>query len=138
MKKVKKRSKGANKLRGSFSNLHDHLGLTVLNYNKYILDFFFFFFYIIIFGMVPPSNPCFPSPPSPSLFPGFYRAKADVVIYCGHPSLVLIHHRPVARRSWQQLFAFEFNRGAVSQRRQVKSITNAPLSRRIINQRQER
>ncbi|TNN79255.1 hypothetical protein EYF80_010500 [Liparis tanakae] len=49
---------------------------------------------------------------------GFYSAKADVVIYCGNPSLVLIHHWPVARRSWQQLFAFEFNRGAVSQRRQ--------------------
>lgn len=73
-----------------------------------------------------------------SLFPGFYRAKADVVIYCGHPSLVLIHHRLVARRSWQQLFAFEFNRGAVSQRQQVKSITKVLLSHRIINQRQER
>lgn len=79
-----------------------------------------------------------PSPPFCSLFPGFYSAKADMVIYCGHPSLVLIHHRPVARRSWQQLFAFEFNRGAVSQRRQVKSITNTLLSHRIINQRQER
>lgn len=82
-----------------------------------------------IFGIFPPSFPFFlPSPPSRLLFPGFYSAKADVVIYCGHPSLVLIHHRPVARRSWQQLFAFEFNRGAVSQRRQVKSITNAVVT----------
>lgn len=81
----------------------------------------------------------FLSPPlSRSLFPGFYSARADTVIYCGHPSLVLIHHQPVARQSWQQLFAFEFNRGAVSQRRQVKSITNALLSHQIINQRQER
>lgn len=77
-------------------------------------------------------------PPSLSLFLGFYSAKADMVIYCGHPSLILIHHWTVARQSWQQLFAFEFDRGAVSQWRQVKSITNAQLSRRIINQRRER
>lgn len=31
-------------------------------------------------------------------------ARADAVIYCGHPSLSLIHHRPVAR---QQLFALD-------------------------------
>lgn len=77
-------------------------------------------------------------PPSSSRFPDFYSAQADVVIYCGHPSLPLIHHRPVARQSWQQLFAFEFDGGAVSQRRQVKSITNTTLSRRIINQGRER
>lgn len=73
-----------------------------------------------------------PSPPPPRIG----AARPDAVIYCGHPSLPLIHHRPVAR---QQLFALEPDRVAVSQRRrQVKSITNKSLSCRLINQRRGR
>lgn len=127
----------SDKLRGSFSKLLPH-ARDPFKQEQLHLRFFF------LVCSLPPSLTSFlPSLSFVSLSLShssqvFYSAKADVVIYCGHPSLVLIHHRPVARRSWQQLFAFEFNRGAVSQRRQVKSITNAPLSRRIINQRRER
>lgn len=106
-----------------------HTYVTVLNNRSHV-------WICIFFSYVQPFSSLLD--PSRSHFPGFYSAKADMVIYCGHPSLILIHHRPVARQSWQQLFAFEFDRGAVSQRRQVKSITNVLVSRWIINQRRKR
>lgn len=96
----------------------------------------FFFSFLVVFSSLPSLS--LSSLGRPNSSQGFYGAKADVLIYCGHPSPALIHHRGrlLGDRGGSCLL-FELSRGAVSQRRQVRGISDAQLSQPIINQRRE-